>query len=62
MIRYDYNNFKIVQIKINNYVTITIYENNKNIFMSHSKRFIERDEVISFIKTYLTKIYKEGII
>ena len=49
---------KLFKLKI----TITIYENNKIIFMSHSKRFIERDEVISFIKTFLTKIYKEGII
>ena len=57
--RYDYNGYTMKQRRKDNYYTITIYLDNKVCFMTHSKRLIEKDEFVIYIKSVISKIHKE---
>ncbi len=57
--KYDYKGYEMVQERVSNYYNITIYLDGVVCFISKSKRLIEKDEFIRYIKRVLTKIHKE---
>lgn len=60
--RYKYKNYTIKQTKINDkrYI-VTIYEGIDEIMISYSKRLLDEEECIAFIKSIISSIYYQKL-
>ena len=61
-VRYKYNEYEVIQIKFDNYYTITIknIDTNNIVLLTHSRRLLEKDECISYIRNVISKLHKEN--
>lgn len=60
-VRYKYNEYEVIQIKFDNYYTITIknVDTNNIVLLTHSRRLLEKDECINYIRNIISKLYKQ---
>jgi len=61
-VRYRYDEYEIIQLKFENYYTITIknVDTDNIVLLTHSRRLLEKDECISYIRNVISKLHKEN--